>query len=342
MSLQKRPNETEEEYQKRKYRVDAVRRSSTFNLVRGGGAYLIATPTFSFSTVLYTGTGADLTVEVPSITTGVDFVWAKIRTTTNNHEIHDSLRGPLNRLLSNLTNAEDAGGGVTSFGTSSFSLRLSSINIAGENAVAWCASLPTDNPTNTDGTITTSTKTNGWMSAISYIGTGANATVGHSLAVTPELVIFKSRGDTNPWGIYNKDVGFNNLLLLNTSAASTAGTLISAADATTMSLVVGTYANGSGVNYIAYAFTSIAGKCKVGSFTNQSTITGVGFEPSFVMAKRSDALGDWIMVDNQRPNFLEANTTDTEATNGLNPITFTADGFTTTLSTGTYIYMAIA
>ena len=77
-----------------------------------------------FYTALYEGTGATQTINVPSsvISTGLDFVWGKDRDATNQHFLFDSIRGANNRLLPNLTNAEDVTANVTAFNASGFDL----------------------------------------------------------------------------------------------------------------------------------------------------------------------------------------------------------------------------
>jgi hypothetical protein len=109
---------------------------------------------------------------------------------------------------------------------------------------------------------------------------------------------------------------------------------------------------------IAYAFTSVAGKCKVGSYTGtgaSGNTVDCGFEPSWVMVKRTDSTGNWVIFDNKRNSTnpsgvpLRANTSDAEVTTWNNDyMLFNTTGFEArgdasdvNASGGTYIYLAI-
>ena len=60
-------------------------------------------------------------------------------------------------------------------------------------------------------------------------------------------------------------------------------------------------------NYIAYCFHSVTGYSKIGSYTGNGSanhaITGLGFEPAFLLIKRTNSAHDWVITDNTRnPN----------------------------------------
>ena len=82
------------------------------------------------------------------------------------------------------------------------------------------------------------------------------------------------------------------------------------------------WTNASGNAFIAYCFAEVAGLSKFGSYTGTgsagNTVT-VGFEPAFVMIKRTDVSGNsWIIGDNKRDTtnpielFLAADTSQVE------------------------------
>ena len=314
-----------------------------------------------FETVTYTGNGSTQTIPMTKITSGVDFVWAKSRDTGSYlHEIADSIRGAGNYLSSDTTGAEAATGDISSFSANSFNLSGSTgyINVNTDNIVAWCASLPNDNASNTDGTITSVTKSNSFMSAVSYTGTGAAATIGHGLGAIPELIILKSRTGVAGWPVYNAVVGNTKYLELNTTAIPT--TLAAGwnnTSPTSSVFTVGTdgWFNANAGNYIAYCFTSVAGKCKVGSYTGtgaSGNAVDCGFEPSWVMLKRTDAIGNWEIYDSSRvggtnSDVLFADTAEPEVDNPAYNNQLSIDGFTPSgtavnVNGGTYIYLAIA
>ena len=103
-------------------------------------------------------------------------------------------------------------------------------------------------------------------------------------------------------------------------------------------------------DYVFYSFASVAGVSKVGSYTGGSGATvNTGFEPSWVMIKRTNSTSDWFIYDNVRgeDEYLLANTNGAE--NTLDNVDFTSTGFNLKASNaslnvtgGTYIYYAIA
>jgi hypothetical protein len=110
---------------------------------------------------------------------------------------------------------------------------------------------------------------------------------------------------------------------------------------------------------IAYCFAEKKGFSKFGSYTGNGNADGTfiytGFKPAFIMLKRTDTTGDWLMKDNKRPtvqnpvtSLLYPNTSDAEAT-GVNDADFLSNGYkirTTgtaeNANGGTYIWMAFA
>ena len=110
--------------------------------------------------------------------------------------------------------------------------------------------------------------------------------------------------------------------------------------------------NGSGVDYIAYLFATLAGISKVGSVSHSNTTNvdcGFSNGARFVLLKRTDATGDWYVWDSVRgiiagnDPYLLLNTTGAEVTNTdfIDPLNagFTiSDAFTD----GDYIFYAIA
>jgi hypothetical protein len=65
--------------------------------------------------------------------------------------------------------------------------------------------------------------------------------------------------------------------------------------------------NLSGQATIAYCFAEIEGYSKFGSYTGNGSTDGTfvytGFRPAWVLAKRYDSTGNWVMHDNKRNGF---------------------------------------
>jgi hypothetical protein len=82
--------------------------------------------------------------------------------------------------------------------------------------------------------------------------------------------------------------------------------------------------NGSGTNYIAYLFATVAGVSKVGSYTMASGGTNVdcGFSSGarFILIKSTESGRDWLVFDTTRgivsgnDPYLRLNLTDAEVT----------------------------
>jgi hypothetical protein len=115
--------------------------------------------------------------------------------------------------------------------------------------------------------------------------------------------------------------------------------------------------NKNGNQYIAYCWKSVAGFSKMGSYNGSGSdgnVVATGFKPSWVMIKRSNSSGGWLIFDSARSpsnpvnDRLEANNDQAEQTNSgdkfldFNATDFEANGSDSELnaSGGTYIYMA--
>jgi len=199
------------------------------------------------------------------------------------------------------------------------------------------------------------------MSIVKYTGDGsASSTVGHGLGVIPDLTIFKSSSNTDYWHVF--DTANNTVMFLNatTAAAAISGGTNGAVDianmsSTTFGFLNGSSSvnnqNGSGTTYIVYAFKSISGFSKIGTYsgTGGSFTVDCGFQPNFVMIKRTDSTGNWVIVDSARAagdNRLYANTNGAEDTgqgetfvsNGFSPRTSTTND--TNTPGANYLFMA--
>jgi hypothetical protein len=319
-----------------------------------------------FSTVTYTGNGGTQSIE--GVGFEPDLVWLKGRTTAYDHQIYDSVRGATERLRPSLIEAESTQStGLTSFDSSGFTLgSLGGINNSSNNYVAWCWDAGSGSAaSNTDGSITSTVKANTakGFSIATYTGDGTSgSTFGHGLGVVPELIIVKRRNGTSYWNTYTSTTGATKYLELTTTAIATTATNRWNNTAPTSSVVTlgnTSNVNGSGSTYVAYSFASVSGYSSIGSYSGTgaagNSITGLGFKPAWLMYKRSDSTGNWIIHDNTRDvdddqnKRLYANLSNAEQSVSPHDVTFDSDGFTMNTtgsdgnaSGGTYIYMAFA
>jgi len=305
----------------------------------------------SFANKLYTGTGSANSIS--GLGFGPSLTWIKIRSTTNSHSWTDSVRGNDLVLQSNETSAE-ASGQIT-LDSDGFTIGDGNAlrNSNGATYVAWnwkANSIPT---INTDGTIQSLVSANqaAGFSIIQYTGTGANATVGHGLSSAPNCIITKRLDAIEGWLVWFSSLPASNYMYLNSSGIGGTDTnAYKTISSTTNQIGSDGTVNASGGEYISYVFHSVSGFSKMGTYTGTGAthaITGVGFQPDWIMGKETDGVDSWEMVDSARGinKMVYANGNNAEVTN-TNFTSFDSDGFTLSSATSinqsgqTYIYMA--
>ena len=331
---------------------------------QAGGAGLDITEVFS--TYLYDGNGATQT-----ITNDIDLagegglVWGKSRTDNGVHSLYDTERGVQKPLFSNATNAQgdDSAGGSTSglyqFNSDGFNLGsdwAGNINVSGQDMASW-----------------TFRKAPKFFTCLTYTGTGPGSAtneqqVSHNLEAKPGIVIIKSTVSGDWWVFTDVIDGSNDYGYLNqTSAFGNSGNNV----ATDSVFNVGGALNTSGETYVAYLFANNNGDgefgpdgdqdiIKCGSYTGNGSTDGpeidLGFEPQWVLVKRTDDGANWLLMDAMRgiptgdeANLLLPNASGSEADYAnLWGINLLPTGFKPNVtqsqinaSGGTYIYMAI-
>ena len=125
-----------------------------------------------------------------------------------------------------------------------------------------------------------SANANAGFSIVKWTGTGSAAKVPHGLSAAPEMIITKRLNGAGDWYTYHKDLnsGTNpayNFIKLNSSDAeivnaSSGGSIWNSTSPTATVINVGTTLSGStSDSYIAYAFHSVSGYSKIGSYTRK-------------------------------------------------------------------------
>ena len=137
--------------------------------------------------------------------------------------------------------------------------------------------------------------------------------VRHSLNRVPEMVIIKDRIGANSWFVWHKDLnggGSNSIgyfLGLNSnSAEANWGNVCPIGD----TLPTATHFQSDSdsavrnANCIAFLFASVEGISKLGSYTGNATsghaITGLGFQPRFLIIKCTSTTTNWAVLDTSR------------------------------------------
>ena len=204
-----------------------------------------------------------------------------------------------------------------------------------------------------------------FFDVVAYTGNSTNNTeIKHNLGVVPEMVWTKQRTtDVRDWSVYHSVLGNNNTLTLNTTALAednSAG-MHATPTATSLFLKASNMVNANGQGYIAYLFATLAGVSKVGSYTGDGTTSknidcGFSNGARFVMIKRTDSGGGWIVFDTVRglttaaaDPFLYLDSTAAESQNVAFDLDPYSSGFNIggdagyiNASGGSYIFYAIA
>jgi len=321
-----------------------------------------------FDTRTYSASGAG---SVSDVSFQPDFLWFKNRTVAGDHGLMDAVRGVNKIIHSNDTNAEVTSNGttnITAFTSNGFTYGASSLLDTGSGTpVTWLWKANGAGSANTDGSIssTVSANTTAGFSIVSFTGTGANATVGHGLGVTPKWIIVKSRGVEN-WRVYSSYLGATKAMLLNGTNAEDTDSSYWNGEPTSSVFTVGTNAgtNGSSVNMIAYCFSDVQGYSKFGSYTGTSSEVFIytGFKPRFILIKKTSEAASWHLFDtsrtvsnggNQLNKILFPNLSNAEVDDNYNYVDAYSNGFrcfsgpggqgTETNKSGqTFIYMCFA
>lgn len=302
-----------------------------------------------FSTDLWTGNGS-----TQSITNGLDLsgegglVWVKARSSGDNNLLFDTERGALDRLISNGTFAESTlSNSLTSFNSDGFSLgSYISVNQSATTYAGWSFR-----------------KAPKFFDVVTYTGDGSSSLdVSHNLGTTPGLIVTKRTDSAGNWGSWHNSFGTKDVIQLN---ATTAKTNYPSGDAATIDgnkFTVGTnqiFGNGSGWSYVAYLFAhddSSNGLIQCGSYTGNGSSSGptvtLGWEPQWLMIKRTDGSGDWFIFDSARgmvsgsckalyPNVSAAEDTYNRVNAVSTGFEITASDANINASGGSYIYVAI-
>jgi hypothetical protein len=306
-----------------------------------------------FSTWLYTGNGATQT-----ITNGINLsangglVWTKARYYGISHRLVDTARGPYYELVSNDTSASSYNGqGLTSFGTTGYSIDAGGgYNNSGGTYVSW-----------------TFRKQPKFFDVVTWTGDGtANRAIPHNLGSQPGFITCKKTSGVDAWQTAHRGNGTTGIygFALNDAAQGYSWSDYNTYITSTVFYPdqLAGFMNTNGQTYVAYLFAHNAGGfgptgtdnvISCGSFTTDgsgnASVT-LGYEPQWVMYKRTNAASNWVISDVMRGSSLTtyaqlyADSSGAEDS-GAGPFGMipNATGFNPTgiLTSSTYIYIAI-
>lgn len=304
-----------------------------------------------------------------------EFVWLKGRDSARDHRVFDFVRGATKGLYTNLTNAEFTENSLTAFNTNGFTLDTAgNQNVSAEDYVAWTFKAGGAAVSNTAGDIASQVSANesSGFSIATYTGNGTtNQTVGNGLTGGVDLIIIKNLSNTDDWAVFSSQLGGDFLELARDTGKASNTALGYTINSTTVTLAPSAtphdMINANLENYVMYSWKSIAGYSAVGTYTgtgveygnyiyttDDGTATGSnGFEPAFIIIKRTDSTANWRMFDNKRS---PRNPRDQELYPNLNnaeslfvTVDFCKNGFelrttdsNTNGSGATYLYFVVA
>jgi len=317
-----------------------------------------------FSTKLYTGNNnGSGEEETQTITNDIDLsgegglVWLKKRVAGGNdqHFLYDTERGTTKYLRTEATAQEGtASGGLTQFNSDGFLLGGETNNYVNDTYVSW-----------------TFRKCPKFFDVITYTGDGqTNRNIPHNLGSVPGFIVVKGRNfGSDPWYSYHRYTGNQGELRLSETDSGVSGSSRWASFTPTSTYFRGDTAAINVLNrtYVAYLFAhdeqefGTGGNesiIKCGGFTMGSNTTiseNLGFQPQWILFKRSSAQSPWWLVDTTRGvtsssyKVLFPNTNDDEETKNYTGLYPTSTGFTFDNTNngnwnagGTFIYIAIS
>jgi hypothetical protein len=325
----------------------------------------ITKPSSVMDVALWTGNGSARSIT--GLGFNPDLVWIKGRSGATDHALYDSVRGATLDLVSNSTAAETTQTqGLTAFNSDGFSLgTLAKVNTNAATYAGWVFDAGSTTVTNTSGTISSQVRANAsaGFSIVTYTGTGVTGTVGHGL-VKPSLIIIKNRDSVLNWIVYHASRGATEYAWFNTTGAfAVASGPWNDTEPTSSVFTIGganTNNNESTKKIVAYCFAPVAGYSAFGSYTGNGSADGpfvyTGFRPRWVMIKRTDTTGSWLMLDAARdstnvvsPYLLAESAGAEDSAGAFDWLDFTSNGFKHrntgawhNASGGTYVYACFA
>ena len=313
-----------------------------------------------FSCHLYTGTGSNQT-----ITNGINLsgkggmVWIKGRNATSDHALVDTVRGGSDSLASNTNAAERTDGayGVT-FNSNGFTSTGGNLNVNGREQVSW-----------------TFRKQPKFFDVVTWTGDGTSGrSISHSLNSSVGMIFVKRTDASEDWRVLHRNDGstWKESTSISTDTLSTPsngrfGNSSSFVAPTSTAFTVNTAINSNTDQYVAYLFAHNNNDggfgpdsediIKCGNYTGNGNADGpvvnLGFEPQWLLVKRTENTDGWCMIDNMREwtadgtvSHMRANLSEAEAS--TTRVALTSTGFQLKTTDGEYnengenfIYMAI-
>ena len=290
-------------------------------------------------------------------------VWLKSRNNAQAHQLFDTVRGVFHAIDSSTTGIENIYNGLNTFTSTGIKLGGNMSNTNAYTYASWNFQTThrRTGVTNHGKAYTEHYNPFTGFTIIKYTGSGlVGHEIPHSLGRKLDIVVQKDLATASQWLVstsYSSDMG------LNVINAQDGVTRFTGDDKKITNVVLGTaLANGSNKETILYGWANsylyetnkLIGNYEVGVYQgtgvagNKVTTRG---KPAWIMLKRLNAVGDWVIFDNLRtpfgtnrllPNLSAVEVTTTSVLTGLSDgfSLNTADAFSNA-SGGQYLYMVV-
>ena len=307
--------------------------------------YISIQPNEFFKTQLYTGNAA-----ANAQTLGFEpaFLWIKKYSNSAANYLFDSENTTYSTSSDDSAAPSDQSGqGFTSLDSTGFTLSGTGggggVNDSGPNFASWSWRGGTTSGITTNGstTITPSAYSFSAAAGISILKFSGNSTSGaklaHGLGVAPQFIMIKNLTDAGEsWNIGTEGIDDTSPWEYNLVLSEDAGRVQyvnrwndTAPDATNITLGNSSAVNGTGKTLMCYCFAPVRGLSHMGRYTGSGSATDspflyTGFKPSFIMIKRNNGVGPWMIYDIKRSGYniinkyLQANAVSAEDYNEAN------------------------
>jgi len=310
---------------------------------------------------------------LPANTAGITgFSWIKNRDATDPHILQNSVEGIYNYMSSNdhlqqITNTNS----VQRFLQQGVQIgNMDAVNTSAESFVLWqwandggAGSVNGDG--DTDITLAVNS-TAGFSYGLATSPSSGGFTVGHGLGVQPSFVIQKNTNADNGWNCWHKDLTNETSYWVDLydDGAEDSSTVIwnNTAPTTSVMSANADWYSASRIGLWMF-FAQVEGYSSFGSYTGNGSgsyavdydgpFIYTGFKPAFVLIKRIDSTGNWVIFDDKRspinPRALQLHPNLTNVDGAGNDQDFLANGWKVrsngsdvNASGGDYIYAAFA
>jgi hypothetical protein len=254
-----------------------------------------------------------------------DMVWLKARNQPYDALIFDAVRLAGKSIAPSSTSAEvtnNGNGYLSAFNTDGFTVAqgsssILSVNASGVTYVGWQWKGGGAGVVNNVGSIPSTVSANvsaGFSVATATAPASGAFSIGHGLGVTPSMIIVKpTAGGTANWAVWHTSLGSSYYINLNQTAAQTSTTYWGTMTSSLINFAATNLVNASSA-FVCYTFAAVAGYSAAFSFTGNGSSDGpmvnLSFRPRWILIKRTDTTGNWIVFDTSRQTINYGTTSD--------------------------------